>query len=73
MTVLSLFNNALSGQIPSALGLLTQLQNLLLFNNTLSGPVPVELCNLVESNGLTLRIDCVLVECDCGCICEDQL
>jgi hypothetical protein len=73
MALMSLRDNALTGKIPSSLGLLTQLQFLRLDNNTLSGTVPVQLCNLVESNGLGLRIDCLLVECDCGCSCADQL
>jgi Leucine-rich repeat (LRR) protein len=72
MTSLYLYDNALTGQIPSALGLLSRLEHLWLFNNTLSGSVPVELCNLVESNGLDLRIDCTLVECDCGCSCVNS-
>jgi hypothetical protein len=71
LTDVSLRDNALTGHIPSSLGLLTQLEWLWLYNNMLSGSVPVELCNLVESNGLDLRIDCALVECDCGCICGD--
>jgi hypothetical protein len=42
---ITLFLNALTGQIPSRPGQLPQLQLLLLFNNKLSGSVAAELYN----------------------------
>jgi hypothetical protein len=64
-----LYNNALTGTIPSTLGSLSQLTTLWLHDNKLAGSVPVELCQLVQTNGLDLQIDCDLVACDCGCVC----
>jgi len=42
---LSLFNNQLTGSIPSEIGNLTNLTYLSLFNNQFTGIIPDEICN----------------------------
>jgi hypothetical protein len=64
-----LFDNALTGSIPSTLGSLSLLELLWLYGTNMPGSVPQQLCHLVETNGLDLAINCELVECDCGCRC----
>ena len=54
VTVLSLGNNQLSGEIPAALGSLLNLQRLELDNNRLSGEIPSELGNLLNLYRLEL-------------------
>lgn len=55
VTALFLFNNALSGEIPSALGNLANLTDLWLNNNTLSGEIPSTLGDLSNLAYLVLR------------------
>ena len=45
---LDLFENGLTGPIPSALGELSELRELILFGNQLTGPIPPELGELSE-------------------------
>ncbi|KAM3269739.1 hypothetical protein P3S67_029645 [Capsicum chacoense] len=54
LNTLALYNNQLSGPIPSELGNLKSLNYLLLHNNQLSGPIPGELRNLKNLNYLVL-------------------
>ena len=51
---LSLWNNALTGPVPSWLGRLTSLRSLGLGGNALTGPLPAELGNLANLAWLTL-------------------
>ena len=51
---LSLSDNQLSGEIPTELGSLANLQTLWLFNNQLTGKIPAELGNLSNLTGLSL-------------------
>ena len=54
VTRLDLGENQLTGQIPPALGHLSNLRNLSLWVNQLSGPIPVELGNLRNLTDLVL-------------------
>ena len=51
---LSLYNNGLSGEIPSEIGNLTQLTSLNLGSNDLSGEIPAEIGNLTQLTSLYL-------------------
>ncbi len=62
-TVLSLYNNDLSGKIPSELGKLENLKTLRLHNNNLDSEIPVELFDLdklttlnLENNNLKMKV-----------------
>jgi hypothetical protein len=63
-------NSDLSGSIPSALGLLSQLVLLKLGGTSLTGQVPEAVCALM-GNGVmeAIEVDCGLVRCNCGCVC----
>ena len=52
---LALYNNTLSGSIPSELGNLTNLTYLNLYNNSLGGSIPPELGNLTNLTYLSLH------------------
>ena len=52
---LNLFNNQLTGSIPSEIGYLTNLINLYLNNNQLTGPIPPEIGNLTNLTHLYLQ------------------
>ena len=54
VTGLHLWNNMLSGEIPSGLGSLSNLEALLLSKNALSGEIPAELGDLTNLRDLTL-------------------
>jgi Leucine-rich repeat (LRR) protein len=71
LEILYLDGNTLTGTIPSTLGRLRRLEQLDIYSTEIFGTVPIELCDLVESNGLILSIDCELVECNCGCVCVE--
>jgi hypothetical protein len=64
---LSLFDNLLTGTIPTQLQRLTGLENLYLDTNDLVGPVPVCDLNLVE-----FWTDCDEVKCSCCTTCCDD-
>jgi Leucine-rich repeat (LRR) protein len=53
-TSLRLFNNQLTGPVPSELGLLTQLTDLYLSSNSLTGPVPSEMGLLKQLTSLNI-------------------
>ena len=55
VTGLDLFNNQLTGSIPSSLRSLTNLTSLLLFDNQLTGSIPSSLGSLTNLEGLNLR------------------
>ncbi|CAB9512278.1 Leucine Rich Repeat [Seminavis robusta] len=67
---LSFAFNWLYGSIPSELGLLTNIYSIELFGNDLTGSVPPEVCDLITTNGIQLFVDCLGVNCTCGCICR---
>jgi hypothetical protein len=52
--MLSLYNNNLSGPIPTELGRLTQLEILILDNNRLTGGLPAELGNMAAIRALSV-------------------
>ena len=54
VTLLHLFANQLTGEIPTELGNLSNLQGLQLYNNQLTGEIPTELGNLSNLEGLFL-------------------
>ena len=54
VTKLYLQENVLSGQIPTELGSLSNLENLVLWGNELTGTIPAELGNLVKLEQLYL-------------------
>jgi hypothetical protein len=60
----SLSKNSLTGTIPTELGYLSGLEDINLGQNPLEGSVPQEVCQLMQ-NGLTLKVDCNRVECNC--------
>lgn len=68
-TFIDLSDNRLTNEIPSELALLENLQEVRLYGNSLSGSIPSELCDRVIDDGLEIIIDCILVDCTCGCIC----
>ena len=49
-TYLNLSSNQLTGEFPSSIGNLTNLQYLSLSGNQLTGEIPQEVCDLIESN-----------------------
>jgi len=53
-TELQLNNSGLTGEIPPEIGQLTNLTTLYLYGNQLSGEIPAELCDLIESNDLSM-------------------
>ena len=55
LTLLQLYDNQLSGEIPSELGNLTELTNLILSANQLTGTIPAGLGNLTNLQGLGLN------------------
>ena len=55
VTVLGLHKNGLSGELPSELGSLTNLQTLSFWGNDLAGAIPAELGNLANLQSLWLR------------------
>ena len=61
LTSLQLSNNQLTGEIPSSIGNLTNLYyddfgfgGLILYSNQLTGDIPQEVCDLIESNNLSM-------------------
>ena len=50
LTWLNLYNNQLTGEIPSEIGNLTNLTYLYLNHNQLSGVIPEEICNIGDSS-----------------------
>jgi len=54
-TSLNLYNNNLTGEIPSDIGNLTNLTSLNLSGNQLTGEIPPEIGNLINLNYLFLR------------------
>ena len=54
VTGVDLYDNALAGSLPPALGSLANLESLRLGNNALTGPIPDELGSLVNLRWLTL-------------------
>lgn len=70
MQALFLEENLFTGTIPSELGQLSNVEVMHMYGNKLSGSVPTSLCQLIESKSLDLAVDCVLVQCDCGCNCD---
>ena len=51
---LSLRYQELTGSIPPEIGCLTNLEVLSLYNNQLTGEIPQEVCDLIESNNLSI-------------------
>ena len=62
--------NHLTGPIPSEIALLTKLERLWLHDNALSGSLPAQICDLIAYQSVHVSVDCLLVECECGCDCE---
>ena len=54
LTSLILYFNQLTGEIPPEIGYLTNLTYLGLWNNQLTGEIPQEVCDLIESNSLSI-------------------
>ena len=52
---LILYDNQLTGEIPSEIGNLTNLTWLYLYYNQLTGEIPQEVCDLIESNNLFMN------------------
>ena len=65
VTHLDLYDNELSGEIPAALGGLTNLEGLDLSNNQLTGEIPAELGDLINLTRLFLRSNQLV-----GCVPE---
>jgi hypothetical protein len=55
LQALGLFGNLLKGSLPSTLGLLSQLRNLLIHNNLLTGAIPTELGQLSDLGWVTME------------------
>ena len=64
---LDLSSNRLSGEIPSTLGQLVQIQNLKIERNDFTGDVPLELC--FTDHDPIVRADCREVSCPCCTEC----
>ena len=52
--MLSLKDNELTGEIPSEIGNLTNLEHFYLYSNQLTGDIPQEVCNLIINNNLDI-------------------
>ena len=48
-------DNQLTGEIPSEIGNLIDLEYLWLYDNQLTGEIPQEVCDLIESNDLWMN------------------
>jgi Leucine-rich repeat (LRR) protein len=72
LMVASLASNTLTGTIPTALGLLTQLTEIDLGHNQLTGSIPSELCRLQDMKTVDIAVDCLEVNCSCGCLCSED-
>lgn len=58
-------------QVPSELGLLTELKSLWIHMTGLTGELPIEICGLVQSGILvTLSVDCSKISCPPSCNCN---
>jgi Leucine-rich repeat (LRR) protein len=55
LQTIGLFGNLLTGSLPSTLGLLSQLRNLLIHNNLLTGAIPTELGQLSSLGWVTME------------------
>ena len=55
LELLFLYQNQLTGSIPSEIGNLTNLTSLILYYNQLTGEIPQEVCALIESNNLDIN------------------
>lgn len=65
--ILNMDHNDLSGNVPSTLGQLTNLEQLnLIFNGGLVGTMPDEVCDLDME---VLQADCDNFDCDCCTSC----
>mmetsp|Transcript_20384 Transcript_20384/g.32812 ORF Transcript_20384/g.32812 Transcript_20384/m.32812 type:complete len:121 (-) Transcript_20384:32-394(-) len=68
--------NQLTGGVPSELGSLVSLQDLMLqgqFGESagLTGSLPPSLCDLIQNQGTNIYVTCLEdFICDCGCICS---
>lgn len=63
--------NKLTGTIPSYIGRLDRLRNLLLHSNRFEGDMPEEICELHQEDELDwITIDCDRMDCDSDCDCE---
>jgi len=51
---LQLYDNQLTGEIPSEIGNLTNIEQLLLTYNQLTGDIPQQVCDLFESNNIMM-------------------
>jgi hypothetical protein len=73
LTSLSVKNTIFGGAIPAELGLLSNLAWLELQDTLIRGSVPGALCHLVGSAKVNISVSCLLVSCDCGCMCGSDL
>jgi hypothetical protein len=63
--------NMLTGTIPTEIGRLDRLRNLLLHTNIFDGELPEEICSLQEDDELDwITIDCSRMSCGDDCDCE---
>ena len=68
LEVLHLYDNVLNGTLPASFS--SDLTQLFLYNNSLTGTVSSVVCDLIESNGLNVTLDCNDdIVCQCGCTC----
>ena len=74
MTALELYNNKLTGSIPSEVGLLTSMTVLGLGVNSLTGSIPSEICNLKQASGFcdlsSNSFSCPLPSCPLMSACK---
>jgi hypothetical protein len=54
MSMLNLYNNSLTGSIPTEVGNLVGMSMLNLYNNSLTGSISTEVCNMVSMKKLNL-------------------
>ena len=75
ITQISLWDNALTGTVPSSLGQLGLLKKLEIYDNYgITGAIPESLCEIESlwQDGPGVIVDCDLVDCTCNatCVCS---